>query len=157
MPRRTTRLAHRHLEAPQRPAAVWAMDVSKQLLSSGTAHGASIVVAMWLQGGTSAPGAVVPPQQHTSECSWYLITFTVGTTAGVALTLWLHDRAVRHAAAAAQAAALVQRQQSSESTQLLPARQSAPEAGATTRAWLAVAECGKYGQPPSVSRWALQV
>ena len=131
------------------------MDISKQLLSSGTAHIASILVAVLLQHSGPGQPALSSPVAETSECSWYFITFTVGTTAGVALALWLHEQAVRWAGAAAHAAAQLQRQHSNESTQLLPARQSLPGGGA--QMWLALAECGKYGDPPSATRWALQV
>ena len=56
---------------------VWALDVAKQDVSAGCAHGAGILNAKILASRQGAEGS--------DECSWYFISFTLDTTVGVAL------------------------------------------------------------------------
>lgn len=121
-------------ERPQRPHVVWLLDVSKQIISQGTAHICGIIIAL----------VVHQRATLTSECSWYFVAFTVDTTAGVLFTIALHSAALR---LAEWHSAGVHRPLESDSTPV----------GVENEPWsAAIAACGSYGVPPSLRRWGLQ-
>jgi hypothetical protein len=139
-------------EDPPRSFVVWAMDVSKQVASSGAAHLTSILVAVILQ--REQPAA--DRDRDISECAWYFVVFTIGTTLGVVLTLWMHRWIMRIAQNAARegheaSAMLTPRLQGSQRSLLEEAQV------AHSGLWNDLAACGDYGTPPCVRRWALQV
>lgn len=68
---------------------------------------------------------------HTSECAWYFVAFTFDTTLGVAITIALHRGVL-------------------QALESIHARRP-------SQAIVAVLECGKYGDPPSLQRWAIQL
>eukprot|EP01043_Picozoa_sp_COSAG02_P004985 COSAG02_NODE_132_length_34701_cov_707.955234_21_plen_1515_part_00 len=75
--RREDHLAETRKLVP-RTTKVWALDVSKQAFSGACAH----VLGMF---NASTLHDRVEDQAGTSECSWYLIAFTLDTTCGVAI------------------------------------------------------------------------
>lgn len=68
--------AARRAGRPMRTTKVWALDVSKQAFSGACAHLIGMFNANTLQ-------SQVEDHVGTSECSWYLIAFTLDTTFGV--------------------------------------------------------------------------
>lgn len=71
--------------------------------------------------------AIVLASTRVSECAWYFVAFSFDTTLGVAIALGLHTCAVR-------------------SARKMCSREP-PNA-----VLLSIAECGHYGEPPSLSR-----
>ena len=83
----------RHLEEPKRPWKIWAFDASKQGIAAGLSHWLNLAVSLVLNSelakkGLGAAGAksVTAPGSHPSgdPCVWYLITYTLDSTVGVA-------------------------------------------------------------------------
>ena len=78
----------RHREQPRRGIKIWAMDVSKQVVSTGVGHLSGMLWSFLMQRMTS---------QSASECAWYFIMFTNDTTIGVAVAYFLHTKIVKFA------------------------------------------------------------
>jgi len=69
----------RFLEKPRRPWIIWGMDVSKQIVSSLAAHSMGIISSLIMSHIT----------ESDSECAWYLVTFFIDTTLGMAVSISL--------------------------------------------------------------------
>mmetsp|Transcript_34047 Transcript_34047/g.47186 ORF Transcript_34047/g.47186 Transcript_34047/m.47186 type:complete len:256 (+) Transcript_34047:238-1005(+) len=120
----------RQSEKPRRPLNVWIYDVSKQAFAAAAAHGMGMVWAILV--------ARYRAEEKASQCAWYLVVFTVDTTCGVALALYLHRLAVQAAARACQG-------ELREGVGLQGWR------GSCRPSLAAVAACGHYGDPPSLA------
>lgn len=123
----------RYRERPQRPLLVWAMDVSKQVVSSGAAHVGGLAFSILAHWQTRSQG--------TSECSWYFVIYTMDTTLGVSLTLMMHEACLRAAR--------------SKLARGLPSDGHLHVENASL--WDDLISCGQYGQPPSIRRWLVQL
>lgn len=130
-PPSASRPARRHVERPQRPAAVWRLDVGKQVVGMGAAHACGLIIAILAHHRSAA----------TSQCAWYFVAYVFDTSVGLVLTLALHKAALGWAGRSAAAAA------SEAVTKMDSSRES----------WQTVlAECGSYGDPIDLWRWAVQ-
>lgn len=72
-------LLKKKFETPQRAWVVWALDVSKQLLSAACAHLIAILFSLYLSSHSRVE----------YQCGWYLISFINDTTLGVLLSYCL--------------------------------------------------------------------
>jgi hypothetical protein len=126
----STLVYKRSRENPKIPYDVWILDVSKQMLSSGAAHGLALAVAIWL---------TLTKDSSVSECSWYSIMYSVDTILGTLLTYIFHRLAIIMASKRLQA--------SSPDHQSHNAERFILES---------IVTCGHYGDPPSLRRWAWQ-
>jgi STIMATE family len=125
---------HRLRERPQRPTVIWAMDVSKQIVGMGAAHASGLLIAVIAHHVTEAAA---------SECAWYFVAFTLDTTIGVALTMLLHKKII---------SLLHTSEHSWEDGNVI-----ALPLPTEHESWkVAVIDCGQYGNPPLLRRWALQ-
>jgi hypothetical protein len=108
------------------------MDISKQIVGMGVAHASGLLIAILIANHAT--------EAKSSECAWYFVAFTFDTTVGVALTMILHHailRRLRDALAFSQ-----------DSIRPLPS---------IYESWkIAVVDCGQYGNPPILRRWAFQ-
>lgn len=66
----------RRIEKPMRPWVVWAFDASKQAYAGVLQHLVNMVLGVLFAGEDDVGG---------SECSWYLVNFTITTFAGLVL------------------------------------------------------------------------
>lgn len=151
-------LACRSKEVPPRPMLVWGMDVSKQLVSSGMAHILGMVIAMVAQ--------LQATKQVTSECSWYFVVFSVDTTLGIMLVITMHNSCVRMAKQQLHKDCSGMSEWSSSDDEEMAddmEQQLTSQRHRTSRRvdwpWVyeSIADCGSYGTPPSVAKWAIQV
>eukprot|EP00242_Pyramimonas_sp_CCMP2087_P011971 CAMPEP_0198206152 /NCGR_PEP_ID=MMETSP1445-20131203/9689_1 /TAXON_ID=36898 /ORGANISM="Pyramimonas sp., Strain CCMP2087" /LENGTH=245 /DNA_ID=CAMNT_0043878731 /DNA_START=529 /DNA_END=1266 /DNA_ORIENTATION=+ len=86
--------------------------------------------------------------EHASECAWYFVVFFVDTTVGVVVALYLH-RVVMQAACKRFLTS------SGEPRELDPTLKSLP---VHVRNWgYAIAQCGNYGDPPSLKVYTPQM
>lgn len=95
--------------------------------------------------------------QSTSQCAWYFVAYTFDTTIGVLLTILLHKATLRMVAAYQQCSG---RGGDKGSGTGADCDVAAAEAGPVPRAetWYdTLLECGNYGNPPSLRRWAVQM
>lgn len=60
--------------------------MSKQAFAAGAAHGCGMLWAILMARYTS---------QRASECAWYFVVFTVDTSCGMAVALYLHALVLR--------------------------------------------------------------
>lgn len=121
---------NRFRERPQRPTTIWAMDVSKQIIGMGAAHASGLLIAIIAHHATEATA---------SECAWYYVAFSFDTTIGVVLTMVLHNAILRRL-----------RDSPAFGQESLPLPQQ-------HESWkVAVLDCGQYGDPPILRRWAFQ-
>jgi len=112
------------------------MDVSKQILGMGAAHASGLLIAI-----------LIATKANASECAWYFFAFSFDTTVGVTLTLILHNailRRLRDALASSQDSIGI----------ALPLILPPPQQHESWK--VAIADCGQYGNPPILRRWALQ-
>jgi len=125
----------RYTERPRRPVQIWGFDVSKQAFAAGAAHGCGMLWAILMARYTS---------QRASECAWYFVVFTVDTSCGMAVALYLHALVLRVVQAHyAQASSGVELGEVDARLKQAPAF--------SVRLWTgAVAMCGQYGDPPSL-------
>lgn len=128
----------RHIERPQRPVNIWALDVSKQAVSMLAAHICGMLIAVI---------AAHHESGAASQCAFYFFAYTFDTSLGVLLTILLHRGALH-------IAVLFQQRKGSS---------SGLAAGSTlAEPWYeALLQCGNYalvpGGPLSLRRWALQM
>jgi hypothetical protein len=61
---------------------VWGYDVSKQAFAAAAAHGCGMLWAVLMATYT---------EEGASECAWYMVVFSLDTTLGVAVALYLHS------------------------------------------------------------------
>ena len=78
----------RHREQPRRGIKIWAMDVSKQVVSTGVGHLSGMFWSFLMHRMTS---------DSASQCAWYFIMFTTDTTIGVAVAYLLHMKIIKFA------------------------------------------------------------
>ena len=76
-----TLIYKRHTERPRRPWTIWFFDASKQGFAGVLQHGVNMGF-----------GVLFARQGAASECSWYLVNFTISVGCGVIL-LWAIMRA----------------------------------------------------------------
>lgn len=111
------------------------MDVSKQVVGMGAAHISGLVIAIVVHQTTAS----------ASECAWYFVAFTSDTTLGVLLTMIFHN------------AMLKRLKNSKDSIGDYSSPDSHGLVAGEEESWrVAIAECGDYGDPPSVRRWGFQ-
>ncbi|KAL4452727.1 hypothetical protein ABPG75_008389 [Micractinium tetrahymenae] len=158
----------RHVERPQRPVNIWALDVSKQAISMLAAHACGMLIAVIAHSRVAS--------EQTSECSWYFVAFTFDTTIGLALTIGLHKTALRvarwwgerrarraspEAALALSLSPMVPGEESADGSPTAAAAEAGATPGPVVSAldpWHKVLlECGNYGEPPSYRRWGIQL
>lgn len=158
----------RHVERPQRPVNIWALDVSKQAISMLAAHICGMLIAVIAHSRVAS--------EQTSECSWYFVAFTFDTTLGLALTIGLHKAALRLArwwgerrakhsspevALALALAPMVPGEEGGDASPTEAAAEAGGDADLVVSAsdpWHKVLlECGRYGEPPSYRRWGIQL
>lgn len=134
----STLLLKRVRERPPLELSVWVLNVSKQVVSLTAAHAFAILASI-----------VLSTRFHAaSECSWYLVIFSVDTIVGTALTVLIHRVVLRAVAAYLGAASPVS-----------PLSQMGSSASANNkirRVCEVISQCGYYGSPPSVTAWAWQ-
>jgi hypothetical protein len=115
------------------------MDVSKQVVGMGAAHASGLLIAIIAHAATEAAA---------SECAWYFVAFTFDTTIGVALTMVLHKAILRQ----------LRNQKGlchDDNANAFPIDALPPPT--EHESWkVAIIDCGQYGDPPIVRRWALQ-
>lgn len=106
----------------------------------------------------------------TSECSWYFVIFSVDSTLGVALVLTAHELCVKMARARISGAQNDHQQHDGAAGRDLEVLNSNIDRSPQRRIsvcgepseeyqWVCeyIAECGEYGDPPDVYKWAVQV
>lgn len=71
----------RHIESPQRPWIIWALDVSKQLIGGFFVHFANIGLSELLSHEIG---------HNSDECAFYFLNYFVDCTAGVVVVYYLH-------------------------------------------------------------------
>jgi len=123
----STLVYKRSRESPKIPFDIWVLDVSKQILSSGAAHGMALAVAVLL---TLQVNSV-------SECSWYCIMYSLDTILGTLLTYLFHRLVINVALKRLQAP-------------------SPGHISSSHFILESIATCGYYGDPPSLRRWGWQ-
>jgi len=124
-------------DCTRRPLNVWLLDASKQIISQGAAHICGIVIALVAHHAAS----------DSSECSWYMVTFTVDSTLGVLLTVSLHWAVLRIAGSHSIAPFIHTEMTLDRNNKDRQRKQSF---------WEAIRECGNYGSPAQTWRWAAQ-
>lgn len=131
----------RSFEIPKRPIKVWGMDVSKQAFSSIAAHLCNMLIAIL--------ASMNVEESNTSECSWYFVVYTIDTTIGVSLSIFLHRMNIRW----------TQWLQQSRYERLQPESSSNGTWNYDVeRRWFDyIATCGNYGNPPSFKPWFWQM
>lgn len=118
----------RHRERPQRALEIWALDVSKQVVSMFAAHVCGMLIALLAHHSST----------QSSECAWYFVAYTFDTTLGLGLTVAFHKTVIRFA-------------------KCWKKRHAARLTVSSDRWFDIVAQCGDYGEPPSLLRWWIQM
>lgn len=75
---------------------------------------------------------------QSSECAWYFVAYTFDTTLGLGLTVAFHKTVIRFA-------------------KCWKKRHAARLTVSSDRWFDIVAQCGDYGEPPSLLRWWIQM
>lgn len=129
------------------------MDVSKQIVGMGAAHASGLLIAIIAHNATDA---------RASECSWYFVAFTFDTSIGVALTMLLHKAILLYLRRDISLASLETNERESLWQDCTSSRDPAAILDSLpppteNESWkVAIVDCGKYGDPPLLRRWALQ-
>ena len=132
---------YRLREHPQRPTSIWAFDVSKQIVGMACAHTSGLLIAITAHHTSTS---------NASQCAWYFVAFTFDTTLGVALTMTLHKLIIKRL----QEHTLFINNHSDNLTPSPSFSASSSSSFSEWRQW--IVDCGDYGQPPEVKRWAVQ-
>ena len=122
----STLLYKRSRENPKIELNIWCLNVSKQVISLAAAHIFAMLVAIFVS--VKVHGA--------SECSWYLVLFSVDTMAGTGLTYLLHTGVMKLA-----------------SMYVSMLGQNVTHLRSICETLIT---CGYYGDPPSLRKWAWQ-
>jgi hypothetical protein len=122
----STLLYKRSRENPKIELNIWCLNVSKQIISLAAAHIFAMLVAIFVS--VKVHGA--------SECSWYLVLFSVDTMVGTGLTYLLHRSVMK-------LSSLYISKVGQNLTQLRSICET-------------LITCGYYGDPPSLRKWAWQ-
>lgn len=127
-------LFKRHRERPRRPVYIWGLDVGKQGFSAAACHCANMFISLLAS----------MNQNRTSQCAFYWVVYNVDQAVGTTTTIGIHKTFVW------LARKLSERLES-------PNQAYQDERKGTWGIVDAISQCGVYGDPPDLRRWAIQV
>lgn len=165
-----------HFETPRRPARIWFMDAMKQGTSAAMVHVVNIVFSIGIADFSAKPGDADEVRTSLCVCSSHSLcmrsrvhSLSVQCTGATAVRVLLYERSDRHDARRVHRVPLAPARDGACGTSCSSLCASAAVTGAPThsccciphvqirRNWRSLKHPGRYGEPPSVRVWFLQL